>query len=245
MSDTARQSLGSIELESTKSRLLLRALRLPTNHNLYARFFDKYLIKQTEDRYYTIRRLVLPAHDEILLCVVHFPSKLYQNPNDQRFIAAEFGKILASIEEQVGHSRTLLVGDLNMNPYEDGLVEAGCLHAVTTRRIAERGSRVVSGLKSNPHFYNPMWSHFGEREEGHAGTYYFSRPKARADFWNIYDQVLLRPELLPYFRNESLKILHEDEATMIPFITREGYPNGEIVSDHLPILFCLDIEPKE
>ena len=212
---------------------------------IYTRFAERYLAREKEDHYYTIRRLALPGHDEILVCVVHFPSKLFRSSSDQSYLATEFSKILVNTELEIGHSRTLLVGDLNMNPYEDGVVQAGCLHAVMTRGIARRPERVLDGLVCKPYFYNPMWSHFGERKQGHAGTYYYSSPKVRADFWNIYDQVLLRAQLLPFFHEETLRILHEDDATMVSFLTLKGHPDAEKVSDHLPILFSLDISPKE
>jgi hypothetical protein len=176
----------------------------------------------------------------MLLCVVHFPSKLRQAPVDQTIFAVNFSDTLARAEESVKHSRTLLVGDLNMNPYEDGLVATRCLHAVATREIARRPPRRVK-YESNSYFYNPMWAHFGEQSEGHAGTYYYANPKARADFWNIYDQVLLRADLLPYFRNEDLQVLHKDVDANLSFLTPKGHPDREEVSDHLPILFRLHI----
>jgi len=127
-----------------------------------------------------------------------------------------------------------------MNPYEDGVVMTTGLHAVMTRRIAVKETRRVK-FESSQYFYNPMWSHFGEKQEGHAGTYYFATPKARADFWNIYDQILVRPSLLPYFRDEDVAILIRDQASGELFINPDGIPNSRDVSDHLPILFRLHI----
>src|SRR6266851_361992 len=141
--------------------------------------------------------------------------------------AVNFSDTLANAEEAVNHNRTLLVGDLNMNPYEDGVVATRGLHAVMTREIARRPLRRVK-FESNRYFYNPMWSHFGEKDAGHAGTYYYASPKTRADFWNIYDQVLLRSDLLPSFRNEDLEILHKDDETNVSFVTQEGYPDKDV-----------------
>jgi hypothetical protein len=197
-------------------------------------------LPQDEDNDYTIRTLRLPSRLEILLCVVHFPSKLRQDPHDQASYTFEFSRVLARAEANVQHTRTLLVGDLNMNPYEDGVVGSSGLHAVMTRAIAEKRSRVVK-FPSNMYFFNPMWGHFGEKAEGYAGTYYYSSPKARADFWNIYDQVLVRPDLLPYFRSQDVVVLHQDEGTNSSFLTREGLPDTKGVSDHLPILFSLHV----
>ena len=60
-----------------------------------------------------------------------------------------------------------------MNPFEEGVVGAKGLHAVMTRRIAAKGSRVVQG-KEYPFFYNPMWGLFGDRQDSPSGTYYYS-----------------------------------------------------------------------
>jgi hypothetical protein len=207
---------------------------------VYTRFSDQYLLPVRSHADFTIARLALPTRQEILVCIVHFPSKSRYSPADQQGYASRFSDIVADAEEEVGHTRTLLVGDLNMNPYEDGVVTATGLHAVMTREIAHRRPRRVK-FESNAHFYNPMWRHFGERAEGHAGTYYYSAPKTRADFWNIYDQVLLRPALLSHFRDEELHILHQDATAKVSFLTDRGLPDSASVSDHLPIVFVLRI----
>jgi len=54
----------------------------------------------------------------------------------------------------------------------------------------------------------------------------------------MFDQVLLRPELLPYFRNNNLKILVGDGATLF---LKDEIPDRKAISDHLPILFGLNI----
>jgi hypothetical protein len=207
---------------------------------LFTRFSNEHVLPLEAGNDFLIHRVVLPDRLEILLCLVHFPSKLRQQPIDQTMYAVEFCDVLTRAEEVVEHTRTLLVGDLNMNPYEDGVVTTRGLHAVMTRAIAQRPTRRVK-FESNPYFYNPMWRHFGERTEGHAGTYYYSSPKARADFWNIYDQVLIRADLLPHFRDEDLFILHRDLDTGKSFLTARGVPDSDALSDHLPILFSLDI----
>lgn len=210
---------------------------------IFTRFSEQYLQPlepSVENKNYVIRRLVLPNRLAILLCVVHFPSKLWQDRSDQTAFAAEFGRtILAAAEMREQHARTILVGDLNMNPYEDGVVQYNGLHGVMTREIAQKEMRTVK-FESNRFFYNPMWRHFGEQPAGHAGTYYYSSPKARADYWNIYDQVLVRPGLLPFFRDEELRILHHDAGSDLSLL-QKGKPNHEEISDHLPVLFQLHI----
>ena len=121
-----------------------------------------------------------------------------------------------------------------MNPYEAGIT--GGLKAVMTRTLALKGKDPVSGLDT--HFYNPMWQHFGETNNTPAGTYYRIGSEDE-HYWHIFDQVLLRPALLPHYSDSHLQILAS--AGNISLLTREGVPRHEAVSDHLPILFRLDI----
>jgi hypothetical protein len=207
---------------------------------VYTRFSDQYLLPHQDGADFSIRRLTLLNRPELLLCIVHFPSKQWSDPIDQTTYSINFSNVLSGAEEKAGHTRTVLVGDLNMNPYEDGLVLTSGLHAVVTREIALRTPRKVK-FDSNLYFYNPMWGQLGERAQGHGGTYYYASPKARADFWNVFDQVLLRPDILPYFQPEDVMILHRDEVANVSFLTAAGFPDAKPVSDHLPILFRLRI----
>lgn len=143
---------------------------------LYTRFVPDYVKPITEGNDYSIRTVAIPDYPEFTLCMVHFPSKQYRTAADQTAFAADFSsKVLEPVEKE--HGRTVLVGDLNMNPYEDGMVQHNALHAVPTREIAARSRRTVK-FESNRFFYSPMWKHFGESPHGHAGTYYLASPKS-------------------------------------------------------------------
>lgn len=214
---------------------------------LFTRFSDQFVQPVLKDGEpvlgddFSIRRIVRPVTGgDFLLCAAHLPSKLYMTSEDQTAFATWFAEVLAGAEEAADNFRTVLVGDLNMNPYETGMVLSTGLHAVPTRTIATRMSRRVK-FESNLYFYNPMWAHFGEKPNGHAGTYYYPSPRFRADFWNVYDQVLVRPELLPHFRDDEVRVLWEDAATGRPLTRAGGIPDAAGVSDHLPILFRLHV----
>lgn len=56
----------------------------------------------------------------ILLAAAHFISKNYSSPGEQALLAAELAKEITRVEETVGHERTVVVGDLNMDPFEEG-----------------------------------------------------------------------------------------------------------------------------
>ncbi|RJP30678.1 MAG: endonuclease/exonuclease/phosphatase family protein [Candidatus Omnitrophota bacterium] len=139
--------------------------------------FPKHSIKILCDyRNISIHRFVPPIGCEILLALMHLPGKLYRDDRDQASMCPRYAQIIENCEEKVGHRRTLIVGDLNMNPFEPGTAGAEGFHAVITRNIARKGSRLVEG-KSRYFFYNPMWSHFGDHPNEPAGTYFYQNSK--------------------------------------------------------------------
>jgi len=205
---------------------------------IYTRFSDDFIVPRSESGGFTIRRLRLPARTEILLAAVHLPSKSHWRNASQNAECIELGRHIREEEERAGHRRTVLVGDLNMDPFQEGVVAAPGLGAVMTRQLADREVRTVQG-REYPFFYNPMWGLFGDATPGPPGTYYYGSGEHLIYFWNMFDQVLIRPELMASFRNESLRILCENGGTS--FLDRRGLPDASRASDHLPIMFELDL----
>ena len=136
---------------------------------IYARFFSEFVVPFQEGPRYTIRKLVLPARPDLLLATIHLPSRLYFDSQNEE--CSNFADVIKEQEQISGHSRTIVVGDFNLNPFESGIIGANRLHGVMTRETAARGHRTVQGVKY-PFFYNPMWGHFGDGKEGPPGTYY-------------------------------------------------------------------------
>lgn len=186
----------------------------------------------------TVRRLVLPGRPEVLLALAHLPSKRHWSPDSQGFECVEIARTIRELEQAQGHSRTVLVGDLNMNPFEEGVVADGGFHGVMARPVASRGSRVVQD-REYPFFYNPMWAHFGHGSDDPPGSYYYPGAEHVTYFWNIYDQVLVRPALLANFPDDQLRILDSDGS--VPLVASSGQPDSSGASDHLPITFSLSL----
>lgn len=205
---------------------------------VFSKFLPKYLKPVSGSHYITIRDVSLPARPSFLLVAVHMPSKLNMSSasHEQAFIVLTDS--IRDEEEKQSHRRTILVGDLNANPFETGLIGARTLHAVMTREQAEKGSRTVQG-QEYPFFYNPMWSFLGDLSDGPPGTYHYSRGEHVEYFWHLTDQVLLRPEMLPYFHPDELHVLTSGGETC--FVNRHGYPDSKEYSDHLPVIVGLEI----
>lgn len=206
---------------------------------VFTRFPRRFIKIVREDSRFTIRHLLIPTKTNILLAIAHLPSKMYFSDSSQVMMSTKLANEIELAEKQVGHFRTVLVGDLNMNPFEDGVVSAIGLHATMSRKIAERKSRTVQS-KEYIFFYNPMWNFLGDETRSKTpGTYYFNQAEYRNFYWNTFDQVLIRPDLLPLFHIEDLQILDSDGK--ISFLSKDGLPNPNTVSDHLPIIFKLNL----
>lgn len=206
---------------------------------IYSKFSPRFIEPVYETNRFTIRKLDLPGLTDILLAVIHFQSKRYWSDPSQTSECYVLSQEIRKAEEKAQHLKTVLVGDLNMNPFENGVLAANGLNAVMTRKIASRRTRIVED-REYPFFYNPMWRHFGDRNEGPPGTFYYQNPGHITTFWHIIDQVLIRSDLLSLFQNESLKILSTDGSQS--FLSADnGRPDPRVASDHLPILFKLNL----
>ena len=82
-------------------------------------------------------------------------------------------------------------------------------------------------------FYNPMWNLLGDAQEPY-GTYYYAGNDPINTYWNIYDQVIIRPALRARFVENSLRIIKETKTRFL--LDSNGHPDKKI-SDHLPIVF--------
>ena len=203
---------------------------------VFARFPREFVRTVEETDRVTIRHLTPAGLTDIILAIVHLPSKLYWDDASQAAECCELSRVLRDVEGRLNHSRTVLVGDLNMNPFEDGVVGANGLHGVMSRQIAGGGSREVQH-RQYPFFYNPMWSLFGDETPGPPGTYYFANGTHKVFFWNMFDQVLVRPDLLDRFDAREVRIIESANGSRL--VGPTGRPDARRASDHLPLFFSL------
>lgn len=125
---------------------------------------------------------------DLLLVAMHLPSKLHLNEREQMLLATRLHPLIEIAERRAKHQRTIVIGDLNMDPFEGGLTSSETLHAVMDRRVASRITRQVQGQQRSL-FYNPMWSRLGDGTSGPPGTYYRPASGPLATYWHTFDQV--------------------------------------------------------
>jgi hypothetical protein len=202
----------------------------------FTRFSSAFLKATYETSRISIRRLNLPGRNELIIVGAHLPSKMQFSGDSQVTECSDLSSLIKQQEGFAGHSRTVVLGDLHVNPFESGMVGTGGLHAVMSREVASKGQRVVQE-KQYAFFYNPMWGHFGDRTDEPAGTYYYEKAEHVNYFWNIFDQVLLRPDVLHGFDTDGLRIVTRVGAQSL--LDQNGKPDKKNASDHLPVLLTL------
>jgi endonuclease/exonuclease/phosphatase family protein len=211
---------------------------------VFTRFPGEFLEPFEDHPRMSIRRLHLPMKKDILVAIIHFPDRRNYSRSDQQSLSFELAALLHEAEARAGHRRTILVGDFNMNPFEAGMVDAKGFGAMMTRDLARRISS--GGPVSRTRFYNPMWARFGDLKEGPPGTFYHSRANPTNIYWHMLDQVLVRPELIDSFINESLRVLTKVDSRdgELDLLEKKRKHWKVAVSDHLPIVFSMDF-PEE
>ena len=227
------------ELNSRSDARYSSPARRGRRTDIYTRFPAGWLTPQADIHGLSIQHLVEPIINvKLLVVAVHLPSRLHQTDDGLSQLAARWRTTIEEAEEKVGHANTVVVGDLNMDPFHSGVVSSEGFHGTMDKRIANRKTRTV--LEEDRHFfYNPMWSLLGDESDGPPGTFHYNASSEPVNyFWHMYDQVLLRPDLIPFFPNRELRILTHTGSDSL--ITDSGRPDAANASDHLPLLFKLD-----
>lgn len=90
-------------------------------------------------------------------------------------------------------------------------------------------------LQEREFFYNPSWRLFTNGSLTPSGTYWYGESSHAAQFWHVFDQVLIRPSLIDAFEESRFGIVSLAGKRSL-LRTGTGRPAA---SDHLPIRFAL------
>ena len=87
----------------------------------------------------SLRRLLYKGA-EFILGLVHVVDRLNWDPMNQSTQVTLLARDLQQYEQERGHSRTILIGDFNMNPFDQAMTMAAGMNAMTTKKCVMRGS---------------------------------------------------------------------------------------------------------
>jgi hypothetical protein len=166
----------------------------------------------------------------ILVGAVHLPSKLNEGPLEQAETARVTAALIREMEIARSVEDTLIFGDFNMNPFDEGMAAVNGFNAVMDRRIAKRDKISYKGNQYRC-FYNPMWSLLGDESAGPPGTFWFPRRLVRYH-WNCYDQAIFRSTLMSRIGRSDVVVISESNGLVFAGSGKKW----RCPSDHLPIL---------
>lgn len=174
-----------------------------------------------------------------ILFYCHVWSKMFKEKDQQNYEVPFIVDEIRDFENKEHNQNTIVCGDFNMDAFQDGMLLYNGFNAMMTSDIANRRSRKVH-KKDFDMFYNPMWGLYGDVHGSHvAGTYYYNAYNAVHQYWHMFDQVIMRPDVIPVFEKSSLKIV--SKGTSYNLLKANGVIDKNKYSDHLPIKFKLNI----
>lgn len=187
---------------------------------------------------WTAHKISIPNILNFNLVSVHLNSKVNWSESSLSLECVNLSRDILSVEHDTNCSETILIGDFNMNPFENGLVAANGLNALPDLKyLTKKPRRTIDGTTYKS-FYNPMWNFFGDFKPPY-GTHYYRPPGHVSHEWHVYDQVILRPTLAPYLEKNFVDIVTRLDGDNL--CKKFERPDSVKYSDHLPIILNLKL----
>ncbi len=211
---------------------------------VYVRFDGALMVRRTppvSDGRVDYWDIQLSKRNPLLLLLVHGLDIVNYSERMRAFFYERLADDVARMESNLGHKQTVITGDFNANPFDPMIGGIKGLHAIRVKNVGGKHTRSVLH-RDYEFFCNPTWSCFGGWEKGPLATHYFNGSDVHELFWHMLDQVVLRPQALHMFSERNLRIL--TEAGPDSLLTNHGLPDAKNASDHLPVLFKLNLKAK-
>lgn len=169
---------------------------------------------------------------DFILYLVHMPSDINASgPGRRETSMNNLARRIKTDSEKVRVKNQIVIGDFNSNPFDKELISSIGLNSINNENFME-DYRTISGEKIKV-FYNPMWKNYADRN--FPGTYYYKNTYGRINLYShIFDQALFSHGLIEYLVDKRVNIVYNISKFDL---LKEGKPNNELYSDHLPIWF--------
>jgi len=112
--------------DATGSRRTLRELPHLGESRIRAlsSYPQEFLATAFDDGHVKMLELRQPIGLPLLIDAVHLPSKLWSDNDDQQYRIRQLRNDITAQETRSWHQNTVVIGDLNMNPFKDALTAA-------------------------------------------------------------------------------------------------------------------------
>lgn len=189
-------------------------------------------IKHEQHRYIIYR--VNSGIKEYILAAVHLQDRRNYSTSDRVETIRSLVSDIEEAEKELGCTNTIIIGDINANPYDEELLSKYAFNAVLFKSIIHENefTNPKSATKKR-RFYNPIIHYLSEETQTYGSFYYennFMTP-----YWYCLDQVLVRRSLVNHLQHvKYLKSI--DESSLVSGSKKTPEVT---ISDHLPLLVNL------
>lgn len=183
-------------------------------------------IIQEQDRY-TFCKFNYALCDYIL-CGIHLEDMRNSSSDDRCDTIRKLLGNLEQIEDSYNIVNSIVVGDVNANPYDKEIISIYGFNAVLFKKLIEHSEYIDKRYENRKRFYNPILHFISESTEMY-GSYYSSQG-SNTPYWNCLDQVLVRKSLVNKIKN--VQYLKKISATGL----MNRVEINKNISDHLPLL---------
>jgi exonuclease III len=169
----------------------------------------------------------------MIVAMIHNISKLNDGFEERKENFRQLIKEISEKEEQLNTKNTVVIGDFNANPFGEETVAANTLHAIAYKENLHPPTRIVQEQVFEK-FFNPSWKFLHSKNPPY-GTYYYNNGGQMINYyWHTFDQVIMRPQMINAFDEQSLIIVTEIAGESL---LKNGIPDRLKYSDHLPVYF--------
>lgn len=169
-----------------------------------------------------------------IVAVAHLVDRMSSADPEPRLVdIRKMMDVIHGYEAKASISKTIVMGDLNSNPYDKEMLLPNAFNAMLFKGIVRNKTTRTWCGDEYPFLYNPTIHWLSEESENY-GSFYYSGD-CTSPVWNCYDQALVSPELMD--RINSYSYLRKiGDVDLIAKVR----PNSKI-SDHLPLLVDIDL----
>ncbi|MCS3659908.1 endonuclease/exonuclease/phosphatase family protein [Salinibacter ruber] len=179
-----------------------------------------------------------PEGDGVLFVNIHAKSQLRGGRGSPEGSLSNLQNDLYAARSKEGYSlEEVVMGDYNVNPYNDCLISKDLLSA--HRSLPNVKTQTKTRPIDKRPLYNPTWHFFG-RHDGALGTHYYSTPQYGSP-WAVFDQVMVT-DGLAYDGEAAVELVTEVGQHRLVKDPPKYIPNEEVGSDHLPVVAKIHYE---
>jgi len=151
---------------------------------------------------------------------IHGYSKLH---DDYKDLNEKMLKYLNGVKKPSKH---VIIGDFNMNPFEENLFNEATFMSFREKKYVENSE------STKPVYYNPCWKYMCERRNP-KGTIFYEDSMLQ---WSMFDQVLISKQFVNNFRSFEIPSKLGTKK-----ISVSDCKNEKNFSDHMPIKLTMEI----